>query len=356
MPLLILARRVARAGALCALLAAPLGHAQNAVGNGAEPLVRIQPLSSVALQPRREAPAALVARNEARVASQVSGTVLRWTVDAGATVARGALLAEIDARDYQLARDRARLAVQSSLARLALARTQLQRATELVAQGFFSQEALAARETEVQLLQSELAQQQAQLAAAELALGRTRITAPFDATVRERLAQTGELVSPGTVLYVLTESGAAEVSAQLAPADVESLRASAAITFEALGRSLPVRVARVAGTLSAPARTVEVRLIPLQDPADLGLRPGSDGRVAWADQRPHLPASLLVQREGGLGVFTVREGLARFVPVPQAQEGRAVRVDLPEDTPIVVRGQAALRDGQRVDATSASAR
>jgi hypothetical protein len=37
------------------------------------------------------------------------------------------------------------------------------------------------------------------------------------------------------------------------------------------------------------------------------------------------------------------------VPLPDTQEGRAIAIRLPADTQIVVRGQAALNDGQRID-------
>ncbi len=51
-------------------------------------------------------------------------------------------------RDAELDVQRAQAALEASKARLKLAQGQLQRSRDLVAQGFFSQEALAQRETE----------------------------------------------------------------------------------------------------------------------------------------------------------------------------------------------------------------
>lgn len=305
--------------------------------------VQVRPFGEVAVRPLREAPAAAVPRNQARVAAEVAGTVRRWAVDAGASVRRGELLAEIDPTDHRLERDRAQAAVQATQARLALAQTQLQRTRELVAQSFLSQEALNQRETELALLQAELAAHQAQLATAQRALARTRITAPFAATVSQRLAQAGEYVAPGAVLFVLTETGAAEVSAHIAPQDVAGLRAAPAPRFEAAGRAVPLKLLRVAGTVTAPARTVEVRLAPQE-----AVLPGIEGRLLWSEDRAHVPPALIVLRERRLGVFTVADGKARFVPLPGAQEGRAAPATLPPDTPVVVSGQAALRDGEPV--------
>ncbi|MDM7456887.1 MAG: biotin/lipoyl-binding protein, partial [Tepidimonas sp.] len=72
--------------------------------------VRVQPLSQVALRPERQASAQVVARNEARIAAEVGGVLLRWSADVGQPVRAGQPLAWLDAADLELARDRARAA------------------------------------------------------------------------------------------------------------------------------------------------------------------------------------------------------------------------------------------------------
>lgn len=329
--------------AVCLWPLAPLAAAQPAPAASA-PAVTTRPFEQVALRPQREAPASVVPRNETRLAAEVPGRVVRWSADTGATVRRGQLLVELDPTDHRLARDRAGAAAQASQAKLKLAQAQLARARELVEQGFFSREALGARETEVQLAETELAANRAQLESARNALAKTRISAPFAASVKERLAQTGEFIAAGAPVYVLTQTDTPEVSAQVAPLDVASLRASKQVEFVSGGRGVPLRLLRVAPTVSVPARTVEVRLAP--NPTSVMI--GSAGQLRWHDDRPHLPASLLVQRERRLGVFVVEAGKAKFVPLPEAQEGRAAPAALPAKAEVVVGGQAALRDGQAV--------
>ena len=317
--------------------AAPAASAPEAVS------VKVQPFEQLAIRPQREAPAAVVARNEARLSAEVAGRVLRWTADTGGQVARGALLVELDATDYRLARDQARAAVDASQARLKLAESQLARARELVAQGFYSQEALNSRETEVQLMRTELASNRSQLAAAERSLAKTRITAPFAGSVKERLAQTGEFVAAGTPLYVLTQTDGAEVSARVALADVGSVQASPRLEFVGVDQVVPLKLLRTSATVTAPARTVEVRLAPSQP-----MVVGSAGQLRWTEERPHVPAAVVVQRERRLGVFVVDNGRAKFVPLPEAQEGRAAPAALAPTAQVVVSGQAALRNGQAV--------
>ncbi len=319
------------------------------------PTVGTARLDSVWLQPEREAPASVMPRNTSRLSAEASGTLLRWTADVGASVARGQLLAQIDPRDAELAVQRAQAALDAAQARAQLAQSQLQRSQELVAQGFFSKEALAQRETERALAQADLSAQRAQLATAQRQLAKTRLTAPFAATVQERLAQTGEAVAPGTVLYVLTETGAAELQASVNPAEAAGLDQASELRFEAAGQRVPVRLLRISPNVSAPARTQLVRLAFTGEP----LPAGTSGTLRWREPRPHIAPSLMVRRGNRLGVFVLQgpagSSTARFVALPDAQEGRAspVPTALGADTPIVVQGQAALQDGIAVTAPAA---
>ena len=316
----------------------------------AEVSLQVRALQSVVVQPQREVLATLRARNEARIAAEVAGTVTSWSVDAGGRVERGAVLAQIDDGEYRLALQRAAAALQAAQARLGLAEAQARRARELVAQNFLAQEVLSARETELGLARAEHAAAQASQASAERAVRLTTVRAPFDAHVRQRLAQRGEYVPAGTPLYVLSERDAGEVVALIAPAELDGLLGSADIAFVARGRRHPVRVLRVAGTVEPTARTQELRLGAAGVPAVQTLAPGTEGRLVWRDARAHLPASLLLRRGEEIGIYIVQSGRARFVAVPQAQEGRAAPVPdgLAPQTPVVTSGQAGLRDGQPV--------
>lgn len=302
--------------------------------------------------PLREAPARVRARNVSRLSAEVGGTLQQWTVDVGASVGRGQVLARIDPRDQELGLQRARAAHEASLARLRLAQAQLQRSRELTAQGFFSPEALAQRETEVALIQAETDANRAQLATVQRQLDKTVLRAPFDAEVLERHAQTGEAVAPGSLLYVLAERGAVELDATLNPQDAASLAQAGSLSFKANGQSHPVRLLRVGSTVSEPARTRTARLAfgqPVDAPAA-----GTAGSLNWEDRRAHLPPQLLVRRNGQLGVFLVEgtgvSATARYRAIAGAQEGRAAPVpaDWPASARLVVRGQAALQDGQTV--------
>ena len=316
-----------------------------APASAAAATVKTTAFEQIVLRPRREAAAVVVARNDSRISAEVTGTVQRWGADTGASVKRGELLVEIDATDHRLARDRAAAALAAAQARAQLALAQQQRAKELQAQGFVSNDALAARAAENLAAQAEQTAARLALASSERALAKARVLAPFDASVRQRLVQTGEVVAPGAPLYQLAETSGAELSAQLAPDDALSLAAAASLEFvRDDGSRTALKLLRVAATLVSPARTVEVRLSPAAGgPA---LVPGRDGRLVWGDKRLHVPAALLVRRNGLLGVFSAIDGRARFVPLPGAQEGRAAPApQIAPGTLLVNEGQQALQDG-----------
>jgi RND family efflux transporter MFP subunit len=306
-------------------------------------------LDSVWTFPQRSAAAQVLPRNESRLTAEAVGTLQRWTVDVGATVKRGDLLAQIDPIDLTLALQRAEAALQASQARLQLGKSQLERAQALVAQGFYSQEAVAQRETEVALQQADLASARAQVSTAQRQLAKTRLYAPFNGSVVQRLAQQGEAVAPGTVLYVLAEAVAPEVEAKVDPGEVAGLRKARQLHFALAGQDVgwDLRLLRISPTVQASNRSQTVRLgfAPLSG-ANEPPPSGSSGVLRWEDPTPHVPAQWVVRRGAALGVFVKAGNTAQFVALPGAQEGRAAATSLPPDTQIVVQGQAALQNGQ----------
>src|SRR3970040_2212130 len=160
------------------------------------PAITTRPLSEVAVYLEREASAQTVALNESRIAAEIAGRIEEIPAQVGSRIPRGAVVARIDCRDHELAAARARAALEAMRSRLALAEQQLRRARELQEKGFFSAEALASRDTEVQVLRAEVEQTRTQLGTAERSVGKCVVRAPFAAIVRERLFVVGGAGAP----------------------------------------------------------------------------------------------------------------------------------------------------------------
>ncbi len=334
--------------AVLAVTLSPVTRAQGtaAPAAGAPVSVEARPAADVFVHPQRVASASVLARNESRIAAEVAARIVRIHVDAGQGVRRGAPLIDLDDVDFQLALDRLTAQREALAARVTLAQQQLRRARELLQQNFVSAEFVNQRDAEMRVLNAEAQGIDAQIATARRQIDKTRLRSPFDAIVRQRGAQLGELAAPGVMLFVLTETGAPEVSAAIAAEDAARIRQASRIVFETGEASYPVRVLRVAGVVTAATRTREGRLAFVGESA----LPGAEGTLRWDDPRPHLPSDALVRRDGRLGVFTLLDGIARFVPVAGAQEGRAAPTTIPATARIVVAGQMTLQDGQGVPA------
>lgn len=308
------------------------------------PLVGAKAFRELALHPQREAPAFAVSLNESRLSAEVSAAVKEVAFDVGQVAPKGAVLIRLETRDYELGVARAQAALESSRARARLAGQQLDRARELAKQNFYSAEALTQKETEFAVQQAQVRLDEAQLAQAKRNLEKCTLRAPFQAIVRSRQAQVGELAAPGTPLMTLAEATRIEVAAQVPPRDIESLKGAAEARFTGSGGEFRVKLLRVSPAISREARTVDVRLAFVEPPA----APGADGRILWNDPQPHLPAELVSKRGAAFGVFVLEGDKARFVVLPGAQEGRPVASPQLDGRLIVTEGRHALADGQAV--------
>jgi len=348
------AARVARAALLCLGFAACTGHAQTAAtppgtSPPTSPAVVFKPFAEVATYPGRDAPAQAVALNRTQLAAEVSARVASTHADPGERVNKGQVLVRLDTRDYQLALERALAQRKAAEARLAQADAQLRRTRALQAQNFVSPEALTQRETEVEVVRADVSVAANAVDLAQRNLDKCVLRAPYDAIVRTRDASAGSLAGAGMVLMTLEDATRVEVSARVAPRDLASLRAAKSVEFVSPAGRSAVRIARVSPAIDDASRTHEVRA------AFTGARApaGAEGRLAWTDPAPHVPAELVTRRDGNgggslLGVFVLRDGVARFVELPGAQEGRLAATDLPLDARIATDGRNSLRDGQKM--------
>jgi membrane fusion protein, multidrug efflux system len=307
-----------------------------------------RPLAEVAVYPEFRAPAEVVAGDEARIAAEVAGRVVSLPARVGQRVKRGAELAGLDASSYRVEVERMRAQADLVGNRVKLAEAQLAQSEALAARGFISEDGLRVRRTELAVLRSELTAARQGLEGARLQLARTVIRAPFDGTVRERVASVGDLAAPGTPLLVFAADEGIEVRARVPAAQVEGLRVASGWRLVAGDVSAQLRLLRVSPLVSAAGQAREVIFTATSE-----LPPGLAGELRWASAMPHLPATWVQQRGGKLGVWLVREGKPVFQPLPQAELGRPVPVSLPGDTLLVDEGRFSLDLPPRNDAGGA---
>jgi RND family efflux transporter MFP subunit len=306
--------------------------------------IKSLPLSRVAIHPQREASAQVVSLNLARLSAEIAARIASIPVEPGQRIAKGSVVAQLDCADTRIAAQRAQATLDSSQARLKLAQQKLQRSTDLAAKNFISGDALDARKTEVEVVAAEVKLDTAARAAAQRDVGKCTLRSPYPAIVEARLSQVGELASAGTPIVQLWDTSRMQLSPQVQPDDAEWLKQAQAV-FVSQGDEYAVHLLRVSPAVNPATRTREARF----SFGKIAPPPGSNGVLRWRDPRAFLPADYLVRRNGRLGVFTVSGQTARFVPLPDAQEGRpAAAAVLPEGARIVTDGRLTLQDGMTV--------
>lgn len=306
--------------------------------------VRVAPLSTLALQPTRTAPATVVSNSDVDISAEIAARVVEFPLRVGDVADKGAVIVRLDCRDYELELDRARADLDVLQARLELARRRLERARELAARQSLAVEILDEREAERTVLAAEIAGNRARIAQATVAISRCTITSPFRALLRERGAPPGQYAQAGDVVARVIDVDDLELSAEVQLADVPAVTDSAELVFVTGDERYPVRLRVAVAAIDTETRSQELRLVfPAARPLN-----GSAGQLSWTDTRPHVPGMALIRRGDDLGLFLVVDGHARFVSVPAAQAGRASPVALPADSLIVVEGHYGLTDGQAV--------
>jgi RND family efflux transporter MFP subunit len=324
----------------CSLLSTPYALAADEVAS-----VRAATLSSLAIYPALSAPAQVVSLNDSRIESSNTAIVEQIPARVGDVVEAGAELLRLECGDQRNALEQGMAGRDALKARLAFADFQYTRARSLVKSKNISEEQLHQRQADAAALQAELGGAEAAVAQALRNVERCSVRAPFRAVVAERLIGVGEKAQPGKALLRLLDLSTLEVSAQVQAFDADALQQAEALTLLVDSQRYPLRLRSVVPALDPRSRSRELRLDFVAESAP----PGSSGRLQWLNSTPHLPAELLLRRDGKYGVYVLRAGRAEFVVIDSAREGSPVAVTLPGDTLIVTEGRYGLHHGDAVN-------
>lgn len=236
-------------------------------GGGGPTSVEVARVKTARLQDDAQAVGTLRSRQSVMLKPETAGRVVRIAFGDGAQVRRGQLLVQLDDTLQ-------RAELSQAEAQLSIARANLKRNEELLAQNF-----VAARVVDESRAALQVAE--AQVALAQARLQRMRITAPFDGTVGLRTINLGQYVTDGDDLVNLEDTSQLTVDFRL-PERYQGQIATGQpvqVQLDALpGRRFEARVLAVDPLLDANGRSIAVRAtMPRSSGADL--RPGMFARV-----------------------------------------------------------------------------
>jgi RND family efflux transporter MFP subunit len=202
----------------------------------------------------------LTPSREATVRAEIGGAILDVSVDEAQPVSRGALLARIETRTLEDARQSAASALRSAENQLGVARRETERTERLVEAGALASRELDVARNNVAAAEASVADARARLASAERSLGDTTILAPFNGIVASRSVNTGDVVVPGTELFRIIDPSSMRLEASVPSEDLSVLRAGATVEFTVRGydRSFTGRIERIAPQADSTTRQVPI--------------------------------------------------------------------------------------------------
>ena len=302
--------------------------------------VVVAPVASDAHTATEEVVGTVRARSRSVLEAKVTGRIETILAAPGRQVAAGEVLATVDAREIAARLDAA-VAVREQAVR------DRDRFARLVKSG-------AVTPAEMEGVESRLRVAAASVTEAETLLAETRVRAPFAGVVTRKLAEVGDLATPGRPLFEVEDPAALRFEADLPEALIDRVQ---------MGQELPVRVGRADASVPgvvveiAPVATAVSRtyLVKLDLPSAPGLRAGQFGRVevpTGATSVPHVPAGAVVRRGQLEYVQVVTDGRARLRLVRTGKavgDGLEILSGVEPGEQVVVVDPARVRDGQPVE-------
>lgn len=320
------------------------------------PEVRVDEVSAATTRMSIRYPGVTRARNRAVLSFPMAARLVGPRVEIGDHLQAGQAAARLDDRGPHHALQAARAALAEATVRLDQAQRNRARTERLVASKAATPEELENLSAGADAIQAARDAAAAQVAEAERAFSETTLRVPFAGTVTAVFVQPGEIVGAGTPVLEISGDGAVELRVEVPESGLADLQegSSVAVELPFAGRgTLEGRIRSLARTATGPGRLFPV-LVDLA-PAP-GLRAGLTAElVVERRQDEALTVPLKAVLDPGSsrpGVFVVREGRARHVPVSIgaiAGERIAVRGALATGERVIVAGHTRLSDGDPVE-------
>lgn len=270
---------------------------------------------------------------QARVRSEVSGSVLQVNVDLGQQVKPGQVLARIEDRAIRNAFESAQATVQSAQEELKVSQRQVERTQALVGGG-----ALAERDLETALsartaAQARLAQARAQLAQAQKQLDAATVRSPMAGVVSERAINSGDVVAPGAALFTIIDPSSMRLTASVPSEAISALQLGKPVQFRVRGypdQSFAGEIEHIAPAADPMTRQITVLVSIPNRGGKLIAGLFADGRIATESRQGiSVPLTALDTRGGTPRVVRVKDGRAEQVEVKVGlRDDQAERVEL----------------------------
>ena len=283
------------------------------------------------------------ARVESPLGFRVAGKIVRRLVETGQTVHKGQALAELDPRDYELAKTASSSQLNAAKADLALAEAEYKRFQELQTKQFVSELDLDRKRVAVSAAAARLKSLESNVSLDNNRIADTILRADSDGVVSQVQADVGMVVSAGQPIVTVAQQGAREIVVEF-PEDRRTIAAQypqAQVSLWAQPQAkYPAQLRELSAVADPVTRTFRARY-SIQAPSNaLALGQSATLHLNLQGQSGliKLPTSALVGKGQQSTVFV-------FNPQSQKLQSQAVQVAGVDGNEVIVAG---LQQGQQV--------
>lgn len=314
-------------------------------------LVKVAIAAVKDIAPITTVPATVVSRNDARLSAEVEGQ-LTDVVDVGAVVQQGDPVATIEDTILQLQNVELKAQVTRANARLRFLESEEGRFTKLEESNLAAATQLEQTRSDRDVSRGDLAIAQARLEQNKDLLARTKILAPYDGIVVERLMMRGERVVVGSNVVRLVDQANLEAIARAPLEYFEYVRRGQSLDLRSNSRTVTGTVRTVVAVGDQNTHQFELRLDMEGNPFQVGQTLRVSIPVSESREVLTVPRDALVLRPEGMSVFVIEsDNTARQAHVTAGVgQGDDIEVngDISPGDRVVVRGNERLQPGQEV--------
>jgi RND family efflux transporter MFP subunit len=300
----------------------------------------------------------VVPRIESTLGFRVAGKIVQRSVDVGAVVKPGDIIAVLDPADYQLAVDNARAALASAEADHVRARADHERYLNLRGSMAFVPQTLDQRQSLASTALARVDQAKSQLASAENNLAYTVLRADAAGVVTAVQAEVGQVMSQGQAVIRLARTDELEILVGVPEHRLKAVREAQGASFELWsdpGRRHAAKLRELSPSADPVTRTYAARFTVLEPPQFIGLGMTATLGLERPDRTPvaEVPLSAIFQRGTQPAVWVVDRdsGTVELRPVTIARwrdDTAAILSGVKQGELIATAGVHKLETGQKV--------
>mgnify|MGYP001807471646 FL=1 len=326
-----------------------------------DPIVRPARVAEISYKKQSQAlllAGTVVPRIESTLGFRVSGKIVQRSVDVGAVVKAGDVIATLDPADYKLAVDNARAALASADADYARARADHERYLNLRGSTAFVPQTLDQRQSIASTALARVDQAKSQLSSAENNLAYTVLRADAPGVVTAVQAEVGQVMAQGQGVVRLARLDELEILVGVPEHRLKVVREAKGASFELWsdpGRRHSAKLRELSPSADPVTRTYAARFSVIDPPEFIGLGMTATLGFERPDNTPvaEVPLSSIFQRGTQPAVWVVdrTSGTVELRPVTIARwrdDTAAISSGVKDGELIATAGVHKLETGQKV--------